>query len=113
VDYAVEMAAIFREVIELIIRQGGDADTNGAVAGALVAAYLRSVQPTVDPIHCQLERGLASSRALDSGRYATSLPAPVHHAKRGVLMTDKATAISGEKRVSTGLLEFLCWFWER
>jgi len=42
--------AIFRDVIEQIMQQGGDAHINAAVAGALVGAYLRSVRPDVDPI---------------------------------------------------------------
>lgn len=50
----------FREALEAVILAGGDADTNGAVAGAMLGAYLG-----MERIPEVLVKGLVGREALD------------------------------------------------
>ncbi|KAJ4377166.1 hypothetical protein N0V86_006608 [Didymella sp. IMI 355093] len=85
-----EKAQLFEKLIVRLIMEGGDADTNGAAAGALLGAYLGYAHL---PLHWKL--GLAHKEWLMAKTERLTIAVGVN---RGVLQSEKDEAADGGKR---------------
>lgn len=86
----VEKVQLFERLIVQLIMEGGDADTNGAVAGALLGAYLGYANL---PAHWKL--GLAHNEWLMAKVERMTIAVGVDH---GTLLSEKDEAADGGKR---------------
>lgn len=86
----VAKAQLFEELIVQLIMEGGDADTNGAAAGALLGAYLGYANL---PPHWKL--GLAHNDWLMAKTYRLTIAVGVN---KGTLYSEKDEAADGGKK---------------